>query len=120
MRWASPLLLVAAIAASCNWPAGSTSTGAGTDTGGDAGVACSATNPCSTCPSCALSSACAALWTTCQSNPACQSIDGCAVACTDSTCLQSCYAQNPDGANDYKAVHDCVHCQQCPCTGQCF
>jgi hypothetical protein len=54
------------------------------------------------------------------SNPACQSIDGCAVGCTDSTCLQSCYAQNPDGANDYKAVHDCVHCQQCPCTGQCF
>jgi hypothetical protein len=113
-------LLALAIAA-CNLPLGQ-STSDSTSTG-DAGPQCPQTSGCASCTQCALGGPCAELYSTCQSDPDCAAIDGCAASCNnDPTCLQNCAAQNPNGQSAYEAVLGCVDCQQCPtaCAGYCM
>jgi hypothetical protein len=50
-------------------------------------------------------------------------IDQCFAVCgLDASCKQQCYADSPLGASDYRAVLDCVDCEQCPtaCAGLCM
>lgn len=119
MRWSPILLLV--LLAGCDWPAAGDTTGSGGGTT-DGGSSCAAENAssCSDCESCDLKGPCESLWATCMASPDCLSIDGCAGGCNgDATCLQGCYAQNPNGQAAYQAAESCVYCQQCTCSGLC-
>ncbi|MCC6521944.1 MAG: hypothetical protein IT373_04725 [Polyangiaceae bacterium] len=115
----SLLLCASLLAASCNWPAGTSSTGSG---GGDAGVQCPETEGCSACVQCALASPCQALYQICLASLACKAIDECFAGCgVDKACQQACYAAQPSGAQAYDALLTCVECDECPsaCPGLC-
>ena len=117
MRWS--FLLLFAFTAGCDWPA-ATDTGTGGDTTADAGNCAAGNAECSACQTCAVNGPCEAAYSACSSDPDCSAIDGCAGGCAgDATCLQNCYAQNPNGQAAYQAAGSCIYCEQCTCLGLC-
>jgi hypothetical protein len=117
MRWSFLLLLV--FAAACDWPAVTDSSTGGGSTA-DAGNCAAGNAACTDCQSCAVKGPCEALYSACESDPDCSAIDGCAGGCAgDATCIQTCYANNPNGQAAYQAAGNCIYCEQCTCTGLC-
>jgi hypothetical protein len=111
MRWLALFLAASFVAAGC-WnlapPSGDSSTG-------DGGTQCNQPD-CQSCTNCALGGPCNALSEACNANSDCLAIDECFLtsACGgDTTCQQSCEANNPNGASDHEALWSCVQCQQC-------
>jgi hypothetical protein len=77
-------------------------------------VACDGQNECSTCTTCAINGPCATLYSACQQDSDCESIDQCFFTCgSDPTCQQECLDDNPDGVADYQAITTCIDCTQC-------
>ena len=118
MRWS--LLLLFALAPACDWPPATSTSSGGTTTTPDAGNCAAGNADCAECQSCAVKGPCETLYSACESDQDCAAIDGCAGGCSgDATCIQTCYASNPNGQAAYQAAGNCIYCEQCTCTGLC-
>ncbi|MFT3776203.1 MAG: hypothetical protein QM820_63475 [Minicystis sp.] len=119
MRWLALLLTVTiAGCSSVSLPSGTSGSGGGTTSE----PACSATSTCSDCVTCALNGPCASLYTACEQDASCSGLDQCYAICgNDKTCQGECDSANLGGVTAYRAVTQCVYCQQCSseCAGQC-
>jgi hypothetical protein len=98
----------------------------GTGSGGGGGVGSTCTQMagnCGACTSCALAGPCASLYSACENDSDCTTIDVCFEGCNgNSACEQTCFANNPSGAHDYQSLLECVDCAECPtaCPGLCM
>lgn len=75
------------------------------------------------CIKCALEGACAPSYDQCLSNDLCIEFANCLSGCGDPMgCVDTCAQQNPEGANLYIGLLDCVICQRCvkDCAGTGF
>jgi hypothetical protein len=129
MRWHIVFMMAAGVSDCWGTPtsggsgAGTTGAGGATTTTGGGGAPCASSAACNgDCVACALNGPCATLYNNCLNSADCSTIDQCFALCgADTACRAQCYADTPTGAADYRAVNQCVYCQQCAkqCPGQC-
>lgn len=66
------------------------------------------------CWSCAVSGACNDEWNTCAGNSECSIIANCQIECATQECVDTCFAEHPEGQADFVPWEQCYVCQQCP------
>jgi hypothetical protein len=114
MRWLITIL-VTVICCGCSAPATGGTGGSTSSSGSGTSSTCPQTDSCDECTSCALAGPCEGLYNTCENDSDCMTIDECFEGCGgDSSCEQTCLANNPDGDTEYTNLLTCVNCDQCP------
>lgn len=66
------------------------------------------------CWSCAVAGSCNDEWNTCAKNDECNTIANCQINCATQECVDTCFAEHPDGQADFVPWEQCYVCQECP------
>jgi hypothetical protein len=66
------------------------------------------------CWNCAVTGVCNDEWNTCAKNSECSIIANCQIDCATQECVDTCYAEHPEGQADFVPWEQCYVCQECP------
>src|SRR5512132_2310403 len=72
------------------------------------------------CSNCSTFNLCSKQWNVCQLSNGCANIVNCSANCSegDLECQKQCEGPNPDGLDEYRALTQCVYCNEC--ANDCF